>query len=217
MSVLEMAQQLTARARTYSEESKDRDERTRIGNALEEVGRTLGALTTTANAYSAARDAGVPLNQLAVPTDLLTLRSEGLPSSQALVAARKRTEKLAKDARDAVSAAWRGWAQEQFAAVNPGRVSRLSVQHRRRADELQKRLAAAINAKEIQAGQIDQFRRDLTEFDAMLASIREDDPIVLLLGKIRSGRITLADLTDGELDSLRADHSAASQVILQAT
>lgn len=217
MSVLEKAQQLTVRARTYSEGTKERDERTRIGNALGEVARVLGDLSTAADAYVAARAEGVPVNALPPTAELVNTSSEGLPSSQALTAARGRVTALTRSATDAVTLAWGDWAQAELAAVNPGRISRLGIQHRQLAVARQQRLHAAAIAKQVGADQITGFRRDLEALEQMLASIREDDPVVLLLDRIRRGRTSLAELSDEEIEVLRADSAVASQIVLRLT
>ena len=217
MSVLEKSRQLMVRARTYSDGAKERDERTRIGNALAEVARALSDLSSAADAYAAARKVGVPVTVLTPPPDLINTSSEGLPSSQALTAARKRATALARDARTAVSLSWGDWAQAKLDTVNPGRISRLGIQHRQRAKELQKCLRTAVAVKQAEAAQVSAFCRDLDALEQMLAGIHEEDPVVLLLNRSRQGRTTLADLTDAEIDSLRADSSVASQVFLQTS
>ncbi|MGW3809335.1 hypothetical protein [Micromonospora sp. NPDC005113] len=215
MSLLEKAERLTVRARTYSEGAKERDERIRIGNALGDVGRALTDLASAVDSYVAAREAGVPVTGLRAPTDLVNTSGEGLPSSRSLVAAKGRAASLTAGARDAVSAQWRDWAQGELEAANLGRISRLGLQHRRQAEELHKRMRAAANAKQVQAQQITAFCQDFDALEKMLASIREDDPVVLLLNRIRRGPMTLADLNDAEIDMLRADDSVASQVFLE--
>lgn len=217
MSVLEKAQELTVRARTYSDGARERDERTRIGTALADVARALTELRAAAEAYRTARDAGVPVHALTVPADLVTRSSDGLPSSQALVAARRRVAALSGSAREALDSSWRDWAQAELDTANFGRVSRLGIQHRHRAEDLQRRLRSTVTSKKVVAEQIDGFCRDLSELEQMLTSIREDDPVVLLLNRIRKGHTTLADLTDEEIGVLRADPAVAVQVFLQTT
>ena len=88
---------------------------------------------------------------------------------------------------------------------------------RRQATDLQKQLRGTIISRSIRAGDIARFGTNLADLEAMLGTISEDDPVVLLLNKIRSDRMTLADLTDDELNALRAESSIASQVALQTT
>ncbi len=217
MSVLEKAQQLATRARTHSDGAKERDQRERIATALLELAKALQDLRGAVDAYVAARDAGVPVAELPVQKEFVNASAEGLPSPQSLVAAKKRVTTLADQARDAVAAQWREWAQAKLDGANPGRMRRLGIQHRRPAEAVQKQLRDTVGARPVRAGDVATFREKLAELERMLATISEDDPVVLLLNRIRTGRVTLGDLTTDELDALRAERSIAGQVFLQTT
>jgi hypothetical protein len=220
MSVLEKAQTLAAVARTYAEGADEQAQRQQIGVMLAQLEREVAQLRTAVHLHSTARALGLPVEDvgpvLADGLDALKTRaSQGLPTQQALRSARDKARRGREAVESAVATAWEPWTQEQLAALQVDRVKRLGPQHRLRADELVRRLRTAASASQISTSLLGQFRRDFEELKEALASIEADDPFVVIFNRIRSGRLTLADLTDDEVYLLRSDPEASSQVSLR--
>ncbi len=220
MSVLEKAQTLAAVARTYAEGADEQAQRQQIGVMLTQLEGEVARLRTAVGLHRTARTLGVPVEDvgpvIADGLDALKTRaSQGLPTQQALRSARDKARRGREAVESTVATAWEPWTQEQLAALHVDRFKRLGPQHRLRAEELVRRLRMAANPPQISASLLGQFRGDLEELRKALASIEADDPFVAVFNRIRSGRLTLADLTDDEVELLRSDPDASSQVSLR--
>jgi hypothetical protein len=219
MSVLEKAQTVTARARTYAEGRVEQDQRRQIDLMLTHLEREIAQLRTAVELQAAARTLGVPVADVTVDVGngldaLRTSAAQGLPAQQALRSARDKARRGRETVEAAVITAWGPWAEQQVANLHVNRVKRLGPQHRVRAGELVRNLQAAASSQP-SASLVGRFQRDVQELQATLATIGSDDPFVLIFDRIRTGRLTLADLTNSELELLRSDDGAASQISLR--
>jgi hypothetical protein len=220
MSVLAKAQTLAAVARTYAEGADEQAQRQQIDVMLTQLEREVAQLRTAVHVHAEAGTLGVPVEDLsAVIADgldaLRTRASQGLPTQQALRSARDKARRGREAVESAVGTAWELWTEQQLSILQVNRAKRLGPQHRLRAEELVRRLRTAASASQVSVSILGQFRRDLEEFRKALASIGSDDPFVPLFDRIRTERLTLADLTDDELALLRSDAEAASQIALR--
>lgn len=220
MNVLEQAQTLAARARTYAEDQSQRDERDQVALTVVQLEAGVSELRTSVEAF---QQASLDLPEL-TPIDAERLKGsdqlkarvdQGLPSPQALRGARDRMAKLRAEVEATVDGSWRPWAKQRLADAQVGRVSRLGIAYRATASDAVRRMISATTATPVTATSIGQFRRDLAELAKMLESIKDDDPVVQLLNKIRTGDLTMADLSNDELALIRSDTNAAEQVLLR--
>jgi hypothetical protein len=220
VNVLELAQTLAARARTYADDQSQRDERDQVALTLLQLEAKVSDLKTSVEAFQQAlidvpELTPIDAERLKGPEQLKARVDQGLPSPQALRGARDRMTKLRTEVDAAVDGSWRPWAKERLADAQVGRVRMLRSAYRATASNTLRRMISATTATPLTASSIGQFRRDLLDLAKMLESIKDDDPVVQLLNKIRRADLTLGDLSDGELAQLRADPNAAAQVLLR--
>jgi hypothetical protein len=219
MSIFDKAEQLTARARTHAEGGKERTDRQQIASMLGQLEEEIEHLKGPVSAYVAAHSAGVQLRDVRVEVsagiETLQGRAEqGLPTSQALRSARDRVRVAIDAVTEAVVDSWRLWSENQLKSMQLASVSLLPIQDRRRVEGIVDRARAATLSPLPTSSAIAQFVRDVEDLRCLLEDIDHRGPLVQLLDRIRTGHVTLADLTRDEIDLLVSQDDVAAQILL---
>lgn len=222
MNTLEKAQNVSARARTFAEGEKERAERQQIASMLGQVEAEVRNLTHAVAAFRTAQTAGVPVlwPSTNIDTGLATLQErlgQGLPTPQALVSARDRLRSHASAVTECVASAWRSWAEARIRNAQLGRLNLLPFHQRTRAEELVRRLRSAASPSSASEAVISQFLRDLATLERLLDAVDTRGPLVLLIERVKGGRVTLADLSAEEIELLTSTPDVAMQIELRLT
>lgn len=220
MSVLQKANSLAAMARAYIASKDESDNRERVERNLEQIESEVAKLTSLANAFVAARAAGVPLSTASLEPDrgLRTLRERaavaGLPSPQQLLSGRNAIQAVNNAIGGELQANWPSWAQGTIKSLQTERITRLPFQQRPKAKTWLGQLHDGAKSIPANATTINSFIQIAIQLGELLSTIQADDPVVLLLNRIRRESMTLSDLSIDELELLRADADASAQVQL---
>lgn len=221
MSVLEKATRLQAFARTYAEGAAERREREQTAVALAKVEDALALLRQRMDAARAAIDAGIPLPNVdrTAVDGLANLRKakggEGvLPSARTLQYAQRKLEANRKEIDMALTAAWKGWADQQIGDIPAAKISLTAPADRRVVDDEMAWLRSAVRRSPSAEG-VRAFRKKHARVRSILDGVRSDAAIVALMHRITTTGLVLAELTDDELALLRSDANASRQIVLR--
>jgi len=212
------AKRLAALARAKSEDERESQDQGQAETALRKLNTELASLRSVLVTHRKLRAVGVPVSEvedLDKPATRLReqISAVGRPTAQYLTARVRDVANAHSAIAEGDRQAWRAWAERTVEGLPHAVVPRLSFVRR---SDVAKRIADMRRW----AG-ASPTHGDVTSFVVSLDRVRdeldhvEDASIDAVLARFINGRIRLADLSDDELEMVRAEESLSEQLYLQ--
>jgi len=212
------AKRLAALARAKSEDERESQDQGQAETALRKLNIALATLRGVLATHRKLRAAGVPVGEVQdldrPATRLLEhVSAVGRPTAQYLIARVSDVTNAHSAMADDDRQAWRAWAEKMIEGLPHALVPRLGFVQRsdveRRIADMRKWAAAPPTH-----GDVTSFVVSLDRVGDELDHV-EDASIDAVLARFINGRIRLADLSDDELEMVRAEESLSEQLYLQ--
>lgn len=215
-TLAEDARRLAAIARAKRETETDSQEQRRVQNQIEKLRSELITLRKSLEIHRRLADIGAPLNQMpdlaAAPREIRDqITRTGRPTWQYLNARASRLERANVEISAANTQAWTSWATAQISSLATTLIPRLGSERRNSEARVQTLEKTAGKAPDLAA--IDHFRLTWRRVHDDLADV-ESAGVNAVLSRFVQGRIRLFDLSEDELELLRADETLRSQLYL---
>jgi hypothetical protein len=211
------ARRLTALARAERDDRELSQAQGQVQTALNKLDQELGALAGVLAVHRRLKQIGVPVVD---PTDLEKpvgrLKEQaalGRPTGQFLNARTREVVGARSAIEDADAEAWRSWSTRSIEGLPLALLPRLPFTHRN-ATATRITSMRALAARKPSIADISQFMQYLDRVKDELGEV-ESAGIDSLLERFLESRILLADLSDEELEMLRADASLSDQLYVQ--
>lgn len=219
LSLLEKAVRIEGLARAYAEGATEWREREQAAVALDQVETALTQLTASVHAGRAAAALGMSIADIteragAGLANLAARAGDGmLPSTRALQAARNKLDANRVGLDKALETAWRPWAAAQLAELPQGKKTFATPLSRQAIEQDIQDLTWLATRKPPTAEEIASFARVHTRVRHLLDQLHGDEHIAGVLARLDSADVlTLADLSDAELQLLRSQPQVAEQI-----
>ncbi|MEU2661923.1 hypothetical protein [Micromonospora sp. NPDC007220] len=216
ISVLDKARALTAEANRLREGSEAEDNAKRVLTQAEELSGTLERLRRLVEAARALRAQGVDFDLERVDDGrerFSRLATDGLPSVQAIVGARRTVDAVLQRTRAALTQIWLQWASERIAELPVQRLAVLSAAEQRAEQSTLGELKSLSKIDVPHAREISSFAAAHAGLKEALDNLREPDPELEQLLFRLSRRIMLDQVSDADIALLR-EYGLADQVEL---
>lgn len=215
-TLAEDARRLAAIARAKRESETDSQEQRRLQAQLEKLRVELETLRKGLEIHRRLADIGASVDNLpdltAAPREVRDqVNRTGRPKWQYISARVSRLERANSEISLADTQAWTSWAFGQISTLPTSLIPRLGSERRSteaRVQTLEKSAAKAPNLAAISEFQL-IWRRVRDE----LADV-ESAGVNAVLNRFVQGRIRLSDISEDELELLRADETLSSQLYL---
>lgn len=217
-SVLDRAKALTATANRLREGSEAEDNAKRVLTQADSLGNALTRLKRQVEASRALQELGVIIDMGNIGEgrerfSRLADDGQGLPSYQAVAAARRTVEAVLERVESTLAQAWAQWATERVAELPVQRLSTLPTveqrAHRATLGELKKLAKIELpHAREIVS-----FATAHSALKEALGSLREPDPELERLLSRLGQRVMLDQVSDADIALLR-EYGLADQIEL---
>lgn len=221
-SLLDKAVRIQGLARAYAEGATERREREQVSIALTQVEHALSQLAASVQAARAAAALGIVIDNIAelAGSGLANLRARTgdgmLPSTRVLQIARGRLEANRSALDKALGAAWRTWSENQIRELPHMKKAFATRLSRQAIEEDIQTLARLAARKPSTAEEIASFVRVRNRVHHALDQLEGDDRVISILARLDSPEaLTLADLSETELQHLRSHPDVAEQIELR--
>lgn len=218
-SLLSRARRLQALGRAERENRDEKQDQQRMSLSLQRLEEAIAGLKATLQTYKALRSLNIPVSSLPdlhkAPAEIREyVNTIARPTSDRLIGSVTRVNRAMEKIRSDLDANWTSWASEQIQALPLHKIPQLPPVLRRDAEA---RLAAMrLDARgSASAASARQFKLGLDVIQEELSQVSEDSILEAALRKIMgTPPITLAGLSDEELEAVRSDQSVAEQIML---
>ena len=222
VSLLDKAVRVEGLARTYAEGATERREREQTSLALTQTETALAQLTGSVRAARAATTLGLAIPGIteharAGLSNLAARAGDGmLPSRRVLQAARMKLDSSRTALDKALDTAWRPWATAQIGGLPQSNKTFATPLSRLAIDQDIQDLTRLAARKPPTATEIETFARVYQRVRDTLVQLTGDENLASILARLDStDTLTLADLTDNELQLLRDQPQVAEQIELR--
>ncbi|GAA3284012.1 hypothetical protein Dvina_01740 [Dactylosporangium vinaceum] len=215
-SVLDRARALTAEANRVREGAAAEDNAKRVLTQAESLSSALEQLRRLVEAARALHELGGDVDAGRVDDGrekFSKLAADGLPSVQAITAARRNVETVLQRVQSALTQAWSQWTRERIAELPVQRLSVLSAADQRTERTTLNDLKKLAKIESPHAREIASFATGHAGLRTALEDLREPDPELERLLSRLSQRVTLDVLSDADIALLR-EYGLADQIEL---
>lgn len=215
-TLAEDARRLAAIARAKSESETDSQEQRRLLAQVEKLSTEVARLRQGLEIHRRLAEIGAPVDELsdlsAAPREIRDqVNRTGRPKWQYINARAIRLERANNERALADTQAWTTWAFGQISTLATPLIPRLGAERRSAEARVQSLERSAGKAPSLAA--IDEFQFIWRRVRDDLEDV-ESAGVNAVLNRFVSGRVRLFDLSEDELDLLRADETLRNQLYL---
>ncbi|MFI7578002.1 hypothetical protein [Micromonospora sp. NPDC049497] len=214
--MLDKARALTAEANRLREGSEAEDNAKRVLTQAEDLGGALERLRRLVEAARALHEQGVDVDVSRVDDGrerFSRLAAGGLPSVQAIVAARRSVDAVLQRVRATLAQAWLQWTSERLAELPVQRLAVLSAADQRAEQTILGELKRLNKIDVPHAREVSSFVAAHAGLKEALDNLREPDPELEQLLSRLSRRVTLDQVSNADIALLR-EYGLADQIEL---
>jgi hypothetical protein len=218
-SLLSRARRLQALGRAERENRDEKQDHQRMSLSLQRLEDAISGLEATLKTYKALRSLNIPVSSLPdlhkAPAEIREyVNTIARPTADRLTGSVTRVNRATERIRADLDDNWTSWASEQILALPIHKIPQLPPVLRR---EVEARLTVlkSDSRGSASAGSARQFKLGLDVVREELNHVIEHSILETALRKIMgTPPVTLAGLSDEELEAVRSDESVAKQIVL---